>query len=140
MQIVVVTNMTGYQVRIGAMLIKPLRETTKEQSFSFTSCKDALAFVEAVKKTGHAGLVAAYAPSDKDLEAEGIKLVKTQDDGALKPNGELTLEQKQAQLVKELMEKSKSELEKMAEDMKLEDWKGLNKEPLAELIAANTQL
>ncbi len=141
MQVVVLTNRTGLQMTLMGKQIKSLRETVKEQQFDFGTCRDALKFEKTINDMKKPGLKAAYSPSAEDLEEEGITLVVTQEDGDLQSDGELTLEQKRQQYAQKLYdENNKPVLEKMAEDMKLEGWQDLNKKPLAELIAAHSEL
>ncbi|MDC5753614.1 hypothetical protein [Vibrio europaeus] len=141
MQIVVLTNRTGLQMTLMGQAIKSLRETVKDQQFGFDTCRKALDFEKAVNNLGYSGLKAVYSPSEEDLKEEGITLEKTEDGGSLSTTGELTEEQKRQELAKKLFDdNTKPQLEKMAEDMKLEGWEQLNKQPLAELIAAHTEL
>ena len=122
-------------------VIKPLRETVDDQHFDFETCSSALAFEKAVNDHGYSGLRAVYSPDEDDLKGEGISLQKTDDGNSLNADGELSEKQKRQELAKKLAdENSKPELAKMAEKMKLEGWQQLNKEPLAELIAAHTEL
>lgn len=143
MQIVVVSNKTGTQVQLQKCIIKPLRETTKDQNFTFGTCAEALRFESNVNAHPLEYLTALYAPKSEDLEAEGIEysviedvINSSVDEGE---NQSLTLEEKLSALAKELEENNKKDaLQLIAKEMKLENYEDLNKGPLAELIASHT--
>lgn len=142
MQTVIVNNKTGIKFNFLGKRILPMREHVGDQPFSFLTCKEALDFELFVNEYKNSNLTALYSPSEEDLKAEGIEmLVDSEHFEAGGDEGDnLTDEEKRAALAKQLeSDNSKGDLEKMAEEMKL-DFKGLNKTPLAELIAANKEL